>query len=62
MTDSILGATHNALRGAPAWLALVQQKVSTLRFGVVQIVVHDGKVVQISRTEKTRFEGDTERR
>ncbi len=39
----------------PAWLDLVRQKVESLRFGVVQIVVHDGKVTQIERTEKTRI-------
>jgi hypothetical protein len=39
----------------PDWLALVHAKVQGLRFGVVQIVVHDGKVTQIERTEKTRL-------
>ena len=38
------------------WLELVREKVQTLRFGVVQIVVHDSKVTQIERTEKTRIE------
>ena len=37
------------------WLRLVQQKVETLRYGVVQLVVHDGRVTQIERTEKTRI-------
>jgi len=40
-----------------AWLDIVRQKVESLRFGVVQIVVHDGKVTQIERTEKTRLAG-----
>jgi hypothetical protein len=39
----------------PDWLALVRAKVEGLRFGVVQIVVHDGKVTQIELTEKTRL-------
>lgn len=39
----------------PDWLAIVRAKVEGLRFGVVQIVVHDGKVTQIERTEKTRL-------
>ncbi|PYJ40358.1 MAG: hypothetical protein DME86_12415 [Verrucomicrobia bacterium] len=30
-------------------------KVQSLRFGVVQIVVHDSKVTQIERTEKIRL-------
>ncbi|HLP08973.1 MAG TPA: YezD family protein [Opitutaceae bacterium] len=41
---------------APEWLAVVRDKVEGLRFGVVQIVVHDSKVTQIERTEKTRLE------
>lgn len=40
----------------PEWLTLVREKVEGLRFGVVQIVVHDRKVTQIERTEKTRLE------
>ena len=41
----------------PEWLRVVQEKVESLRFGVVQLVVHDGKVTQIERTEKTRLQG-----
>lgn len=44
---------------APEWVALVRDKVESLRFGVVQIVVHDGKVTQIERTERTRLEGSS---
>ena len=39
----------------PDWLALVREKVEGLRFGVVQLVVHEGRVTQIERTEKTRL-------
>jgi hypothetical protein len=39
------------------WLSVVQEKVETLNFGVVQIVVHNSKVVQVERTEKIRFDG-----
>lgn len=45
------------LSQSPAWLDIVRQKVESLRYGVVQIVVHDGKVTQIERTEKTRIAG-----
>ncbi|EEF61920.1 hypothetical protein Cflav_PD4583 [Pedosphaera parvula Ellin514] len=38
------------------WLELVQKQVDSLRFGVVQIVVHDSRVVQIEKTEKLRIE------
>jgi len=41
---------------SPEWLCLVREKVETLRYGVVQIVVHDSRVTQIERREKTRIE------
>jgi hypothetical protein len=37
------------------WLRVVREKVESLRYGVVQLVVHDGRVTQIERTEKTRL-------
>jgi hypothetical protein len=39
----------------PEWLALVRTQVQDLRYGVVQLVVHDGRVTQIERTEKVRL-------
>ena len=41
----------------PDWIAVVREKVEGLRYGVVQLVVHDGRVTQIERTEKTRLDG-----
>lgn len=38
------------------WLALVADKVKSLNYGVVQIVVHDSRVVQVERTERHRFD------
>jgi hypothetical protein len=38
------------------WLAIVADKVQSLRFGVVQVVVHDSRVVQIERTERIRLD------
>jgi hypothetical protein len=46
---------HDKSPVAANWLELVREKVQSLRFGVVQIVVHDSKVTQIERTEKTRL-------
>ena len=34
------------------WLALVRQNVAKTEFGIVQIVIHDSRVVRIERTEK----------
>jgi hypothetical protein len=44
------------------WLELVRAKVRDLRYGVVQLVVHDGRVTQIERTEKTRLTSEREER
>jgi hypothetical protein len=38
------------------WLTLVQQHVRSLRFGVVQIVVHDGQTALVEKTEKVRLD------
>jgi hypothetical protein len=37
------------------WEGVVRQLVGTLRFGMVQITVHESHVVQVERTEKVRF-------
>jgi len=47
---------HNNKQSSADWLELVRQNVQSLRFGVVQIVVHDSRVTQIERTEKTRLQ------
>ena len=47
---------HDEGRASADWLELVREKVQSLRFGVVQIVVHDSKVTQIERTEKMRLQ------
>jgi hypothetical protein len=41
---------------AESWLEVVRRQVESLNFGVVQIVVHGARVVQIERTEKVRLE------
>lgn len=40
------------------WIEIVRQKVSALRFGSVQIIVHEGRVTQVESTEKTRLAAD----
>lgn len=38
------------------WIKLVEQHVAGLRFGSVEITVHEGRVVQIEVSTKVRFE------
>ena len=57
MSSATTTVPENKTAAAPDWLALVREKVEGLRYGVVQLVVHDGRVTQIERTEKTRLPG-----
>ena len=47
---------QGAAQRPESWIEAVRAQVGSLRFGVVQIVVHDARVVQIEKTEKIRFE------
>ncbi len=38
------------------WTKRILDSISGLEYGHVQIIVHDGKIVQIERTERKRFE------
>ncbi len=44
--------THDS---GEAWLELVRRKVAGIRFGSVQIALHEGRVTQVEAVEKTRF-------
>ena len=56
-----MNATDNSAKTAATasqeiWLETVRSQVASMRFVVVQIVVHDSQVVQIERTEKVRLD------
>ena len=38
------------------WLEVVRRQVGSLHYGVVQIVVHDSRVIQIEKTERVRLD------
>jgi hypothetical protein len=43
-------------RGAAQdWRALVENFVDSVRFGVIEIVIHEGRVTQIEKTERVRL-------
>lgn len=52
--DTTPPAAAPARLTGPVLLAL-DQAVEKLRFGVVQLTVHEGKVVQLDVTERQRF-------
>lgn len=39
-----------------AWVDIVERQVRALKFGSVQITVHDGRVVQVETSSKIRFD------
>jgi hypothetical protein len=41
--------------GVESWLEIVRRQVDSLRYGVVEIVVHDSQVTQIEKTERVRL-------
>jgi hypothetical protein len=62
MTNSEIKTAKGELESpSPAWLETVRAQVSSLKFGQVQIVVHDARVVQIERVEKFRFDAKSGR-
>jgi hypothetical protein len=60
--DAGSGKPAPATEPLPSWLQLVREQVRSLKFGTVQITVHDSRVVQVERVEKQRFDktGQTE--
>jgi hypothetical protein len=44
------------------WIEIVRRKVAGIRFGSVQITVHDGRVTQVESTEKTRIANEPPKR
>jgi hypothetical protein len=38
------------------WLEIVREQVGSLKYGVVEIVVHDSQVTQIEKTERLRLD------
>ena len=38
------------------WLEIVREQVSSLKYGVVEIIVHDSQVTQIEKTERLRLD------
>ena len=55
MSDVILKPCNKELADAN-WLEIVRQQVGSLRFGVVEIIVHDSRVTQIEKTERLRLD------
>jgi len=42
----------------PALLQVLARTLASLRYGTIELTVHDGRVVQLERREKVRFDAD----
>jgi hypothetical protein len=42
------------------WPEIVREQVGSLRYGVVEITVHDSRVTQIEKTERVRLDKSSE--
>jgi hypothetical protein len=54
--------THRAGAVDTDWERAVVEAIRSLRYGSVEIVVHEGRVVQIETREKVRFDEAGRRR
>lgn len=54
--------THTVEGLGTDWERAVVEAIRALRYGSVEIVVHEGRVVQIETREKVRFDGAGRRR
>lgn len=42
----------------PELLQELRQALGSIRYGTIELVIHDGRVVQLERREKVRFEAE----
>jgi hypothetical protein len=46
----------------PALAQELMEALRSIRYGAIELVIHDGRVVQLERREKARFEPEVTRR
>jgi len=51
-----MSETANSGNGLGSWLETVRRRMGLLRYGVVEIVVHDSPVTQIEKMERVRLD------
>jgi len=50
------GGAERPLPLPPALLHELRQALQAIRYGTIELVIHNGRVVQLERREKVRFE------
>ena len=59
---SLDAGADNPLPLPPVLLRELRQALRTIRYGAIELVIHDGRVVQLELREKVRFEPETAER
>ncbi|WP_309137858.1 YezD family protein [Paenibacillus sp. SC116] len=54
--DSTTGWSTESIPQADVWLTRIAEHLNDLRYGSLNIVVHDGRIVQIDRLERHRYD------
>jgi len=55
-TDPVRVDDAEAETPQPKWISLVKNAAASLRFGTIQVKIHDGEIVQIETTQRFRIE------
>lgn len=50
--------SDDALPLPTALLSELRQALQSIRYGAIELVIHDGRVVQLERHEKVRFDAE----
>ena len=62
MSSNRVGIQDNANAPGDSWERQVIEAVRGIRYGSVEVVIHDARIVQIERREKVRLEVTSRRR
>lgn len=54
-----MSLSNNASPDFTQWVNLLEQKIASIRFGSIQIIVHEGRITQIESTEKIRLPNES---
>ncbi|WP_084509048.1 DUF2292 domain-containing protein [Paenibacillus assamensis] len=54
--DNTTGWSTESIPQADVWLTRIAEHLGDLRYGSLNIVVHDGRIVQIDRLERHRYD------
>jgi hypothetical protein len=52
------GLDDDTLPLSPALLRELRRALLAIRYGTIELVIHEGRVVQLERREKVRFDTD----